>query len=791
MANDGNMKTHHLHIWLLAIFLTIGLAISNRPKAYAQQRLIDEKDYILLLTSYAHDSKQVVDFMQEFDDANKDFPLEVKIESLGIISLDNCNEWHDDMVAIIRRQNTKYLKGIIIIGQEAWATYISLGKLRPDIPYFVTRISEAGIVLPREINDTETWEPMSVSNRDLINQTGYGGALFQKYDVEANVNLIKDLYPNIGNIALLTDNTYGGLVIHAQFRKVMHEQFGDLGAIAIDGRKMSIREIQETIFKLPPNTALLLGSWRADNKGTFFTGKLLTELVNSRPDLPIFSLSGMGLRDIAIAGITPKYETPLKPFLDIVFSTIEEGRKFVFFKDIPNELNVNMGNFRKMNLSEKELPSDYKIVDTESEKVRQYKRYLWMGGIASTAILMMLIYAIGMTLKTRAQNKQLNSQATELKIAKEQAEVSDKLKSTFLASISHEVRTPLNAINGFSSLIQNTDNIDNIKEYLRYITDNTGKLLKLLTQIVDFAKVDSGIVEFHMSAIDMRPQFDKIKSRYAPKITGDIQFECYTPYDCIIKYDPEKLEQIISILLDNAIKFTRSGFITIGYFATDKGIKVYVTDTGIGIQQNHLPKIFNRFEKLDSCAEGTGIGLALVKTLVDKSGGDIHIVSRAEFGSRFIVEIPCEVTTSETDLAAYDRTAELMNADTLIVDKQLEKPLKILVAEDNMPNFMLLKTILRTHNITHVTDGCEAVKALQNDWYDIVLMDIKMPNMDGITATQQIRKFDLATPIIAVTAFEPGTYMMLAEKAGCDYFIEKPFTRSKLYSAILGLMKRQ
>ncbi|MBR4325906.1 MAG: response regulator [Bacteroidales bacterium] len=785
------MKTH-LHIWLLAIVLTIGLAISNRPKAYAQQRSIDEKDYILLLTSYAHDSKQVVEFMQEFDDANKDFPLEVKIESLGIISLDNCNEWHDDMVAIIRRQNTKYLKGIIIIGQEAWATYISLGKLRPDIPYFVTRISKAGIVLPREISNTETWEPMSVSNQYLIKEIGYGGAFFQDYDVPANVNLIKTLYPQIKNIALLTDNTFGGLLIHANFRKVMHEQFGDLDITLLDGRQMSIREIQEEISQLPPNTALLLGTWRVDNRGTFFTGKLLEELVVSRPNLPIFSLTGIGLRDIAIAGITPNYNMPLNDFLEIVFSTIDEGRRFTFFMDIPNELNVNMGNFRKMNLSTNALPTKYKIVDTESEKMRQYKRYLWIVGIASTAILMMLIYAVGMTLKTRSQNEQLNRQAEELTKAKEQAEVSDKLKSAFLANISHQIRTPLNAITGFTSLINQSQSIDDIKEYLKYLSDSTDKLLRLLTLIVDFAKVDSGIIEFNMTDIEVADIFEKIRRHYAPHIPDGIRFECHEPYKCRIKYDAEKLEQIVSILLDNAIKFTRSGLITIGYFATPTSIKLYVTDTGIGIQQANQSKIFDKFEKLDSFSEGTGIGLALVKILVDKSGGNINIVSRPDAGSRFIVEIPCDAITDTTeDISQYDRTAELMDVETLIVDKQLEKTLKILVAEDDTTNFTLLKSILKNHNLTHVPNGLEAVKALKNDWFDIVLMDIRMPEMDGISATTEIRKFDLATPIIAVTAFTPDEYTPQAEKAGCDFLIEKPFSRSKLYSAILGLMNRQ
>ncbi|MBQ5575442.1 MAG: leucine-rich repeat protein, partial [Bacteroidales bacterium] len=706
----------HILLVILTILSALLLTVDGGA-AYAQstkrQHSLDEKDYILLITSYAHDSRQVSEFIEQFETANYDaiFPLEVKIESLGIISLDDCNNWRDDLLTILRRQNRKYHKATIIIGQEAWATYMGLDDKRPDVPFFGTSISEMGLEIPDTLLSPADWEPLSISNRQKIEEIGYGGAFFYNFDIAANVKLIRQMYPKTQNIALLTDNTYGGVSIHANFRKVMHEEFGDLNTIHIDGRKMAVQDIQKAITQLPPNTALLLGTWRVDSKGTFFTAKTLSELVESRPDLPIFTLTGIGMRDIAIAGILPEFNTPLDNFLSRVYYNIEHDIKGPLIMETPNMLNVNMGNFRKMKLNPKKLlPYDYKIVDTESEKVRRYKRFLWIIGIISTAMLMMLVYAVGMTQKTRQQNKQLNRQAIELQKAKEQAEVSDKLKSAFLANISHEIRTPLNAIEGFSSLIRQSDSIENAKEYLNYITDNTDKLLRLLTLIVDFAKVDSGIIEFNIREIDMQALFQKIKERFTPKMPSGIRLECYTPYDCTIDYDPEKIEQILSILLDNAIKFTRSGLITTGFFATSTGIKIYVTDTGIGILQNNISKIFDKFEKLGSLSEGTGIGLALVKTLVDKSDGNIQIVSRPEAGSRFIVELPCTVHTTENDIAKYDRTAELLDADTLIVDKQLENPLKILVAEDNNTNFTLLKSILKIHNITRVYNGAGVIR---------------------------------------------------------------------------------
>ena len=781
-----------LFVVLVCLMLPVRGSMSYAQNVHSHKS-IDEKDYILLITSYAHDSRQVSEFMAKFEAVNFEntYNLEIKIESLGIISLDDISNWKKNLLTILNRQNQKYLKAILLIGQEAWATYLGLGDRRPNIPFFGTSISDNGIDIPENLDSPATWEPQSISNRQKVETIGYGGAIYYNFDVAANIKLIKHFFPHTQNIALLTDNTYGGVSLHANFQKVMREQFPDIDPMLIDGRQMATRDIEKTISQLPRETVLLLGTWRVDHKGTFFTERILSDFVDSRPDMPVFSLSGLGMRDVAIAGVLPNFNTSPEDFLTAVFSQIVKKTKDTLFMEIPNELNVNMGNFRKMKLNKSLLPSDYKVVDTESEQVRQYKRYLWLGGLGSTLILMMLVYSVGMTRKFRRQNLQLNQQAIELKAAKEQAEISDKLKSKFLANISHEIRTPLNAIDGFSRLVNQTGSIENIKEYLKYITDNTDKLLKILTLIVDIAKADSGIIEFDMTDIDLKTTFKQIRQRYKKRIPTTIHFECQTPYDVTIKYDVDKLEQIITILLDNAIKFTRHGTINFGYFATENGIKIYVTDTGIGIQQKNIPKIFDKFEKLGSSSEGTGIGLALIKTLVEKSGGNIKIVSRPEAGSRFIVELPCERSTSITNLKDYDKTEELLDEETLLVDKQLENPLKILVAEDDPTNFSIIKTILKTHSITHVADGMSAVKAIQNDWFDIILMDIKMPLMDGITATSNIRKFDLSTPIIAVTAFSTDQYMKQAEKAGCDFFIEKPFTRSKLYSAILKLMRKE
>ncbi|MCQ2252996.1 MAG: response regulator, partial [Bacteroidales bacterium] len=763
-----------------AIAMTDSTAMGIKKPTQSGDLDSDYNDYLLIITSYAHDAKMVSEFTEtlELVTMKQNTEVDSKIESMGILGLSNCMEWKSMMRDILAKHSPEKLRGIILIGNEAWGTYLSLDEKPANIPFFGYKINETWAPIPdslENIDDIIEWIPESRSSKNTAARLGQNGALLNDFNIEKNINLALKNYHGIKNIALLTDNSYGGICIQAKFRQQMAEKFPKLNPIMLDGRKYSSNEIKNMIDQLPPKTVIMLGSWRVGRRGSFFLDRTLLEITSGRPDIPLFSISGLGLRNIAIAGYAPIFGSLNNQFVEDVLQMLYSNQNDTIFYYTQNEYQINLENFDKMGLNRIDIPKNAIYVDTKNAEIEKYRNFTFLSILFASIAAIAATSLIIMQGKIKRQNKLLNTQTEELKTAKENAEKSDKLKSAFLANISHEIRTPMNAIMGFASMLHEVDK-DTLSEYQKYITDNGKILLELLTQTVEYSKVDSGIVDFNLSNINLPQLFLDIKAKYAPKIPSGINFANNMPYRaCTVVYDADKLSWMISILLDNAIKFIRRGTIEMGCMIADQKMVVYVSDTGIGIAEENQKRIFDRFEKLDTFSQGAGLGLSLIKAITEKSGGKISVISQPDVGSRFVIEIPCKTQEPDQGYASQDAIDELYEKTSLL-KSELNTSLKILVAEDSTYNFTLLESIMKNHQLIHVENGMEAVKAMQKDWYDLVLMDIKMPEMDGLTATQEIRKFDKQTPIIAVTAFTFDNNFSKAINAGCNDFLEKPFT---------------
>lgn len=383
--------------------------------------------------------------------------------------------------------------------------------------------------------------------------------------------------------------------------------------------------------------------------------------------------------------------------------------------------------------------------------------------------------------------KLVEERTLELKIAKEKAEESDRLKSSFLANMSHEIRTPMNAIIGFTSLLdephyQNTDK----SEFKKHITHNCYTLLHLIDDIIDIAKIEAGQLKikkrncsifsilqelldtFNTHKLSIQKEHIKISIKNSP---DDTQISLYT--------DPVRLQQILSNLIDNALKYTESGKIEFGYILEDKLIKFYVSDTGIGLSADQQKRIFNRFIKLEDNKEklyrGAGLGLAISKNLVSLLGGEIGVKSELHVGSTFYFTIP--------NIKDVDATVQLSPTEK----KTPYWPGKtILIAEDENSNFAYFKMLLSKTkaNILHAITGNEAIELTNNQSVDVVLMDIKMPEMDGLEATRIIKSKNKNLPIIATTAFAMEDDDKTCLEAGCDTYISKPINEEKLLETI-------
>lgn len=372
----------------------------------------------------------------------------------------------------------------------------------------------------------------------------------------------------------------------------------------------------------------------------------------------------------------------------------------------------------------------------------------------------------------------------ELIRAKDKAEESDRLKTAFLHNISHEIRTPMNAIVGFSTLLSEPDgDVQSRQSYTEVIMQSSDQLLSIITDIVDISNIEANLVKAVENDVNVNTILKSVFNKYclqAARMNLELSFfPDLSDSDAVILTDGTKLTQILSNLVNNAFKFTAEGFIRFGYLVKNDFLEFYVTDTGIGIPEEHYSLIFDRFYKVEnsksSMFEGTGLGLAISKAYVELIGGRIWVSSEVGTGSSFFFTIPFHKQNTKV---------ENMTKDSVQQDYDFPERITILVAEDVDSNFKLIQFFLSKSNVNilRAKDGKEAVAKVSSEKIDLVLMDIKMPVMDGYTATKIIRETNKNIPIIAQTAYADDNDAAMG--CGCSSFISKPFDRHGLLKAI-------
>lgn len=381
-------------------------------------------------------------------------------------------------------------------------------------------------------------------------------------------------------------------------------------------------------------------------------------------------------------------------------------------------------------------------------------------------------------------NTKWEKMAQELKEMKDKAELSDRLKSAFLANMSHEIRTPLNAIVGFSELLVDSDDPDEKKEYWHIIESNNDLLLRLINDILDLSKIESGIIDRKRERFNLTQLCNELYVMMRSKIpNADVELVQDNPCpECWIFLDSNRLKQVWMNFLTNAVKYTRSGYIRMGYSVEKDGIRFYVEDTGTGIPKELQDRVFGRFQKLNEFVQGTGLGLAISRAIVEAAGGEIGFTSEQGIGSTFWAWVPCEIF-QHGDVGCPETT--LPNRRP-VFSEDSDRKLRILVAEDNDSNFLLVRNILKDYDLLRVTNGVEAVEEIRNGKFDFVLMDLKMPVMDGLVATRKIREFNSDIPIVALTANAFDADRASAMDAGCNAFLPKPVKRKQLFELLSG-----
>jgi PAS domain S-box-containing protein len=388
--------------------------------------------------------------------------------------------------------------------------------------------------------------------------------------------------------------------------------------------------------------------------------------------------------------------------------------------------------------------------------------------------------------------------AEEAKIKAESAtliaETAVKAKQQFLSNMSHEIRTPMNAIIGFTKVLLKTETSHKQKEYLQAIKMSGDALIVLINDILDLAKVDAGKMIFEQTPFKMALSISAMLHLFEPKIREknlDLVKEYDTKIPEVLLGDPVRLHQVILNLLSNAVKFTNKGVIRVSVRLlneddTNVTIEFAVKDTGIGITQSKLEKIFDNFQQASSDTSrlygGTGLGLAIVKQLVEAQEGSISVKSKVDEGSVFSFVLRFQKTKAEVE-----SETELIELDAEI------KNIKVLVVEDIALNQLLMKTLLDEFGFGSeiASNGKIAIDKLQSGNFDIVLMDLQMPEMNGFEATDYIRNtMNSAIPIIALTADVTTVDLAKCRAVGMNDYIAKPVDEKILYSKIIGSVKK-
>lgn len=374
----------------------------------------------------------------------------------------------------------------------------------------------------------------------------------------------------------------------------------------------------------------------------------------------------------------------------------------------------------------------------------------------------------------RTIEKELETKNDQLRLEKEKAEERDRLKSVFLANMSHEIRTPMNGIIGFSELLKDEDLEENKRnDYVDIIINSSNQLMQIIDDILEISRLETNRVKVKYSEISINSLLLEVFNLYNEKAkTNNTPLyikKGLSDVESVISTDSTKLRKIIYNLIDNALRYTNEGHIEVGYERKGEKIKFYVQDTGIGVKEEQLTSIFGRFsqgeKKLSQKMGGLGIGLSIAKENTELLGGKIWVESVYGEGSRFIFTIPFSPVNAVVENFQYKNT--------------------VLIAEDEEINSLCLQILLTKYSDTikvlEAKNGMEAVDLCKkHPEINLILMDVKMPIMDGLSATQKIREMGVETPIIAQTASTTDNDKRQATEAGCNGFVTKPIKKDSL-----------
>ena len=610
-----------------------------------------ERECILIVSSYNPDTRRMARFITEFEQQilALGIPCDICIETLECKGIADAALWMSLIDNMITRYESRSLRAVVLLGQEAWASFVSLGRIPEGVMCFCGFVSSNGVMLPPPPDSLQTWKPRSVEYQGMTDSLKTVGGMLNRYNIRRNVELIRSLYPQVENIALVTDNTYGGISLQALVREEW-KHYPDLNLILVDSRQGE-EAVHEAYASLPPRSAVMLGTWRVGCDGEYLMQRSLIELVQSNPRIPVFSITRTCIGDVAIGGYVPEYESGAPLIATQIKKYYDTGRiDDVHFHTRKNVYLFDSRKLKEWKIAEYALPKGSVVEDTIAAKLSKYSHYIELLMLGILLLVLLLLFVTWLLLRVQRLKRTLEEREGQLVVARERAEESDMLKSAFLANMSHEIRTPLNAIVGFSSLMQSEElSQEERAEYCDIVVNNSEMLLTLLNDILDISSLECGKIRFNYASEEIVQicQHALMTTAHTRQEGVEGRFECAVDL-FMLTTDAHRLSQILINLLTNAGKFTSEGSITLGVEIDKEHGEVLfsVTDTGPGIPPDKQEMVFNRFEKLEgNKKKGTGLGLAICRQIAVIIGGRIWVDPTYTGGARFIFAHPLDIGT--------------------------------------------------------------------------------------------------------------------------------------------------
>ena len=807
-------KNKEWRIFFVAFFLLLSF-ISN---AATPEELEEE---ILFVTSYNSDTKYTYDNINTFVETYRQLggKYSTIVENMNVTDLNQSRKWKKRLTNILDKHPNAKL--VILLGGEAWSSFLHLEdeKYR-QLPVFCAMASRNGIRIPEDSIDIQTYEPQSIDLTERMNKYNIIYCNTYEYDIDKDIEMMRSFYPDMKHLVFISDNTYNGLAEQAWVKKNM-KRYPEISTTYIDGRIHTLDAAVKQLRDIPQNSVALLGIWRIDNRGITYMNNSVYAFSKANPELPVFSLTATAIGYWAIGGYIPQYDGIGRSMGEQAYQFLDKGKNNVsHIHLLPNRYKFDANKLHEWGFQDKKLPFNSLIINQQVPFFQAYRTevqfilFTFLVLIGGLFISLYYYYRTKIlknhlektTAQLREDKKKLELSEIALRHAKERAEEANQLKSAFVSNMSHEIRTPLNAIVGFSRIISESENPEERKEYYEIVDANNERLLQLINEILDLSKIESGIVEFTYGPVKLHTLCKEIHDAHVFRCPQGVELKFDSPDEALsIHSDKNRIFQVFSNLIGNAFKFTTQGSVSYGYRQEAEKVVFYVKDTGLGIEPEKLGRVFQRFAKLNNFAQGTGLGLSICKTIIERLGGEISVSSEVGTGTTFTFWLPLESAMQdvkadkeehrdgETDNRQYpeadDRTKEPAGSkeerkSMEVTEAETDKA-TILIAEDTDSNYDLLNAILgRKYHLVRARDGMEAVTMYDEAEPDLILMDIKMPNLDGLEATRIIRQLSADVPIIAQSAYAYEYDRKAAEEAGCNDFISKPIAQEKLKEMI-------